>query len=130
MDASRPAAQDAMRSEPTEEEILDLVNAALMFKVGTEDFADQDPDLRCPCCPGNVGEHLASCSVQELSRNLKPFLGAPDTCPELRPLILAAREVVVAFDGFDPEFCVLCHLLIENLKAKLIPFESLQRPVE
>ena len=114
-----------MRSKPTEEDILALVNAALMFKVGSETFSEKDTDLRCPCCFGKVGEHLASCRVEELSRNLKPFLGQADAYPEVRPLILAVRDVMLALDGFDPEFCALCYPLIENLKARLVPFEAL-----
>jgi hypothetical protein len=85
-----------MRSKPTEEDILALVNAALMFKVGSETFSEKDTDLRCPCCFGKVGEHLGICRVEELSRNLKPFLGQAYTYPEVRPLILAVRDVVLA----------------------------------
>jgi hypothetical protein len=113
-----------MRGGPTTEDILELVNAALLFKVSTENFAEYDTDPHCPCCLGKDGEHLASCRVERLMRNLKPFLGVLDTYPDVGPLILAVRDVVGALDFFDPQFYALYQSLIENLKEKLTPFES------
>jgi hypothetical protein len=40
-------------------------------------------------------------------------------------LVLTAREIVFALDGFDPEFSVVCRPLVENLKVKLAPFQKI-----
>jgi hypothetical protein len=86
---------------------------------------------RCPYCEMKGEEHLSSCKAAELGRRLTSFLdgfGEPtgaETYDDVFNLVLTAREIVFALDGFDPEFSVVCRPLVENLKMKLAPFEKL-----
>ena len=112
-------------AEPTAENARELLKAALAFAKATRVFGQ-----RCPYCEGAGEEHLLSCRVAELRKKLLPTEKWSEErakdCPDVRGIVLLVREIVLALDGFDPEFCVLSQSFVNLLKEKLIPFETVK----
>jgi hypothetical protein len=104
--------------DPTPEDVRELVSAAEALR----GLCHVD---RCPYCGGEGEEHLVGCLVLELTKKLFPFRDRDDELIEvgedycdIRELVLVAREIADALDGWDPDFHIF-------LRSKLVPFEAI-----
>ncbi|MBZ5641593.1 MAG: hypothetical protein LAO19_02435 [Acidobacteriia bacterium] len=116
-------------SEPTPDDVCKLVEAAHCLRIVVGPYLVG----QCPFCEVKGGGHNPSCRIADLARKLFPFrdqIGEPinfqENLPDVRCLVLTAREIVDVLDGFDPQWCPPCLPLVENLKAKLVAFDAIQ----